>query len=309
MRKLLIDTDPGVDDALAILIAFAAPDVDVIALTTVGGNVGLDATTANALRLLEWLGRADVPVFRGADRALLHAVAGADFVHGLDGFGDAQLSPPTLAAQSMPAALAMIEAAQRDPGALDLVALGPLTNLALAVALEPRLPQWLRRVVVMGGALSGRGNTTATAEFNIGYDAEAAAIVFARFAQIELVDWELTLQCAPLVADCERWFAVPTEQARFMRQISRKTLAFVQGLNATTWAWADPLAMAIYLDPALATSTEQREVTVGLHADATRGMTVVNWRDQAADGARIVLRADASGFAQRLADLLTTDRT
>lgn len=186
---LLIDTDPGVDDALAILMALASEQHEVLGLCIAAGNVGLDHTTRNALSLLE-VAQREVPVFAGCDRPLLHPAADAAFVHGNDGFGDVSLPPPTRSAEAEHAALAILRFSHLHAGRLHLVALGPLTNLALAVRLDPSLPSRIDRLTVMGGAVTGRGNTTLSAEFNIGFDPEAAHIVMSSFAHFELVDWE-----------------------------------------------------------------------------------------------------------------------
>ena len=157
---LLIDTDPGVDDALALLMAFADPRHEVVGLTIAAGNVGLEHTVANALRLCEVVGRQDVPVFAGCDRPLLHPSPDAANVHGADGFGDAGLAPARREAEARHAAEASIALSHEHAGRLLLVALGPLTNLALALRLDPGLPTRIARLVVMGGAVTGHGNIT-----------------------------------------------------------------------------------------------------------------------------------------------------
>lgn len=268
-RRLWIDADPGVDDAWAVLMAARDPSVEVLGLSTVAGNVGLEHTTANALRLVEWLGR-PIPVYRGAERALLWAEPGAAFVHGADGFGDAGLPPPMLGVESVPAAQALIDAAARHPGTLDLVALGPLTNLALAASLDAEFPRRLRRLVVMGGALDGRGNTRPTVEFNFGFDALAAAIVFDRFPRIELVDWEACLLAAPNTARIEALLAAPTPSAAFMYRISRATAAFVRRERGACWPWADPLAMLTYLAPECVLEDRRGRIWIEC-AEAERG--------------------------------------
>lgn len=155
---LLIDTDPGVDDALAILMALADPAHDVVGLTVAAGNVGLQHTVANALKLCEVAGRADVPVYPGAATPLLHPAPHAAFVHGEDGFGDIGHDPAVRAAETEHAALAILRLSHEHAGRLLLVALGPLTNVALALRLDPTLPGRINRLVVMGA----RSPATAT---------------------------------------------------------------------------------------------------------------------------------------------------
>src|SRR5690606_31582098 len=216
---LLIDTDPGVDDALALLMAFADPRHEVVGLTIAAGNVGLQHTVANALKLCEVLGRDDVPVFAGCDRPLLHPAPDAANVHGRDGFGDVGLAPATRGAEPRHAAEAIIELSHRYDGRLLLVALGPLTNVALALRLDPTLPSRVARLVVMGGAVTGRGNITPSAEFNVFFDPEAAHIVFEAFERFDLCDWEATIAHGFLHADVERWLAAPGPVAAFYEAV------------------------------------------------------------------------------------------
>lgn len=268
LRPLLIDTDPGVDDALAILMCQAEPSVAVIALTVCGGNVGLAHTLRNACTLAERHTQSCIalPVFAGAERAMLEPMVDAAFVHGSDGFGDAALPMPQTNAAQMHAAQAIIELAHQHAGKLEILALAPLTNIALAVMLEPKLPQLIARLTVMGGALSAHGNINAYAEFNIAVDPEAAAIVLDRFGSLTLVDWEQTLAHAPSVALTERCFAGASANAQFMQRISRATLRFKRSLSPELaddakidWPWADPLAAHVALNqsqPALNTAVE-----------------------------------------------------
>ena len=284
MRPLLIDTDPGVDDALAILMCQADPCVEVIALTVCGGNVGLAHTLRNALTLAERTNtpRKRLPVYPGAERAFLEPNVDAAFVHGSNGFGDAALPLPTSNPQRQHAAQAIIELAHQHAGALEILALAPLSNLALALLLEPKLPQLIKRLTVMGGALSAHGNISAFAEFNIAVDPEAAAIVFDRFPHLTLVDWEQTLAHAPTVADTERWFAGASANAGFMQRISRATLRFKRSLvpdiqddSAIDWPWADPLAAHVALEDSAPSPNTAVDV---LLAGPARGATLRNRR-------------------------------
>src|SRR5690606_16152363 len=220
---LLIDTDPGVDDALAMLMAFADPRHEVVGLTVGAGNVGLGHTVANALRLCEVAGRGGGPVYPGCDRPLLHPAPDAAYVHGADGFGDAGLPPAAQAAQAQHAAQAIIALSHRHAGRLLLATLGPLTNLALALRLDPTLPGRIARLVVMGGAASAHGNITPAAEFNVYFDPEAAHIVFSAFPRFDLCDWEATLAHGFLHGDVERWLAAPGPVAAFYEAVSRHT--------------------------------------------------------------------------------------
>src|SRR5688572_13183197 len=274
---LLIDTDPGVDDALALLMAFDDPRHKVVGLTIAAGNVGLEHTVRNALKLCEIVG-SDTPVFAGCGVPLLHPALDAAFVHGRDGFGDTGYAPATRAAEAEHAALAILRLSHEHAGRLLLVALGPLTNLALALKLDPTLPQRIARCVVMGGAVTGHGNITPAAEFNIAFDPEAAHIVFSAFPFIDLSDWEATLDHALLDADVDRWLGADSPRARFYEAISRQTRAWAGERRGNRWASADALAMAFALAPEGALEKAERPLAVEMEGRHTRGATIVDWR-------------------------------
>jgi purine nucleosidase len=298
---LLIDTDPGVDDALALLMAFDDPDHRVVALTIAAGNVGLVHTVANALKLCEIAG-VDVPVHAGCPVPLVHAAADAAFVHGEDGFGDTGYVPASRRAEDEHAALAILRHAREQDGRLVLVALGPLTNLALAVRLDPQLPSRIARLVVMGGAVTGQGNTTVPAEFNIGFDPEAARIVFEAFPQFELVDWEAVLRHGFPHADFERWLAGGDPRAVFYASISAKTRAWAGDRRGDLWHSADALAMQVALSPGHSARAELRHVEVETEGRLTRGATIVDWQQRAGRPANawIHLDVDQAAFEQRI---------
>ncbi|GAE54833.1 hypothetical protein XPR_1468, partial [Xanthomonas arboricola pv. pruni MAFF 301420] len=295
---LLIDTDPGVDDALALLMAFNDTRHDVVGLTIAAGNVGLEHTVRNALKVCEIAGRDDVPVYAGCPQPLLHPSVDAAHVHGIDGFGDVGLAPAKRIAETEHAALAILRLSHEYAGELLLVALGPLTNLALALTLDPTLPQRVARLVVMGGALTGHGNITAAAEFNIGFDPEAAHIVFRGFPQFDVADWEATIAHGLLHRDVEQWLAADSAQARFYEEISRKTRLWSEDSRGEHWYAADALAMAFALHPEGAQRLEQRPVHIELAGTHTRGMTLVDWerRDGNPDNANLLLDYDRPQF-------------
>lgn len=306
MRRLVIDTDPGVDDALAILMALAEPGLRVEALTCCAGNVALGHTTANALRLLE-LVQADVPVYAGVERPLLRMPPDAAFVHGSDGFGDCGLPPPRRLPMAGHAALALIELSHRHAGELELICLGPLGNLALALRLDPRLPDRLERVVLMGGALRGRGNTLTAVEFNFGHDPEAAAIVVDALPRFELVDWELALQHGFDLDDFERLLAAGDHRADFYRRICAHTMAFSRNSAFGPQLYiADALAMAVLLEPGIVRRAASRPLAIELGGRQTAGMSVVDWdrRSGRPDNASLVLEIDGRRFRERVAAAL-----
>ncbi|MCD9033330.1 nucleoside hydrolase [Luteimonas sp. Y-2-2-4F] len=298
---LLIDTDPGVDDALALLMAFDDPAHRVVGLTIAAGNVGLRHTVANALKLVEVCGL-DVPVFAGAEAPLLHPARDAGYVHGEDGFGDVGYAPAGRQAEAEHAALAILRLSHAYAGRLLLVALGPLTNLALALKLDPTLPQRVARLVVMGGAVTAHGNITPAAEFNIAFDPESAHIVLQAFPRFDLADWEATIAHGFPHAGAEVWLQADSPRARFYEDISRRTRLWSSDRRGDLWHAADALAMAVALEPDGVEEWAERPLAVELDGRHTRGATVVDWlrQDGAPDNARIALRYDPARFQARM---------
>lgn len=296
---LLIDTDPGVDDALALLMAFNDSNHDVVGLSIAAGNVGLEYTVRNALKLCEVAGRGDIPVFAGCDSPLVLAPReDAAHVHGRDGFGDAGFEPAARAAESEHAALAILRLSHEHAGRLLLVALGPLTNIALALKLDPTLPQRVARFVIMGGAVSAHGNITAAAEFNVAFDPEAAHVVFEAFPHFDLADWEATIAHGFHHEKAERWLRAASPRAGFYDRISLQTRKWSADRRGELWHSADALAMAFALQPDGATRLAERPVQVELAGALTRGATVTDWNRQTGrpDNARILLGYDQGRF-------------
>jgi purine nucleosidase len=203
VQKIIIDCDPGIDDALALTFAHGHPDLELRGITTVAGNVGLDLTTANALRVRDFVGMQDVPVTPGCPGPLQRAALHARTVHGESGLGAASLP----AALSGPADGHAVDYLARttvaEPGQITLIAIGPLTNVALALRRYPQLPDQVGDFVIMGGS-AGRGNVTPAAEFNIAADPEAAAIVFGAGWTVTMVGLDVTLQARATAAVRDR---------------------------------------------------------------------------------------------------------
>jgi len=296
--QLLIDTDPGVDDALAILMAHA--HADIAGLSIVAGNVGLRHTVRNARTLIDLLG-ASTPVFAGCATPLVRVPdEDAAFVHGQDGFGDVGFAEPKAPLTHEPAALALLRLTRERPGELTLVALAPLTNLALALRLDPTLPERVARLVVMGGAVTGHGNTgKVPAEFNVGFDPEAAHVVFEAFPSFDLVDWEATLRHAFNDAEFDRWLAAGDHRADFFGQIVATARRCNPRHGRRGVIAADALAMAVAIDPTIVIRSETRAVAVELDGHLTRGATVVDWAGRLGRSAQanIVLEVDQARFA------------
>ena len=207
-------------------------------------------------------------------------------------------TPASRAAETEHAALVILRLSHEHAGKLLLVALGPLTNIALALKLDPTLPQRVQRFVVMGGAVSAHGNITAAAEFNIAFDPEAAHIVFQGFPRIELVDWEAVIAHGFVHAEAERWLQADSPRARFYQRISLQTRNWSADRRGDLWHSADALAMACALQPEGATELLQRPVAVELAGALTRGATVVDWNRQGGspDNATLLVRYDQARF-------------
>ena len=230
-EKIIIDTDPGIDDAMAIAFALRSPSLDVIGLTTVFGNVTCDLTTANTLRLLEIAGRTDIPVAQGAFDPLIgpHGRLAA-FVHGDDGQGNLHLPPPKIAPVAQSAAAFIVEQVMRDPGNVTLVPIGPLTNLALALRIEPRIAQNVRRVVLMGGNAYTAGNATPAAEANCHADPEAADLVLGAGWNVTMVGLDVTHKVNMTAGDITRYAA---EGNNPLADHVTRILPFYQHFNET----------------------------------------------------------------------------
>ncbi|RVE58243.1 hypothetical protein OJAV_G00207390 [Oryzias javanicus] len=285
-KKLLVDVDCGVDDAQAIMLALAAPNVQLLGITCVHGNTTVENVCKNSLRVLQACNRLEIPVFKGADRPLLGDGIDAGHFHGEDGLGDAPDSnAPTLdLLQEQGAVPAMIRIVNENPGEVSLVATGPLTNLALAVRLDPSLPSKLRGLYIMGGNTESRGNTTVCGEFNFTADPEAAYIVLKDYqCPTYLACWEFTCYNKLSWDFCETWLAQDSHKARFMETIFRhsiqacKTERFEKELVAGTgFISCDSYAMAAAVDDSFVLESDRYPVSVELTGTHTRGMMVVD---------------------------------
>src|SRR6266852_8496404 len=282
-RVFLIDTDGSSDDAVALIMALRAPEVRVCAITTVAGNVEVQQATRNACHTVE-LCEATVPVYVGAEKPLLRPHQSATWFHGRDGLGDHNYPPPRQSPGKLPAVDAMIAAIEGNPG-LVVVTLGPLTNLALALARKPAIAAKVGRCVVMGGAPCCEGNVTPAAEYNIWVDPEAARIVLRSGLPVELIGWQLSRGDAVLNAqDIDFVSKMNTERARFAIECnSRVQQAYFEQTGEQGIALPDPVAMAIALDPEVCTQSSEHYVDAETHSELTRGMTVVDRLNVAAD--------------------------
>jgi purine nucleosidase len=300
--SIILDCDPGIDDALAIAFATASPEIDLIGLTTVAGNVSLDKTTANALAVASFVGAKDVPVTPGAAAPLLRPALPAGHVHGEGGLGGAVLPPPARAAEGGHAIDYLIDTIGAARGEITLVATGPLTNVGLALSREPRLATWVRDFVIMGGSAS-RGNVNHAAEFNIWADPEAAAIVFRAGWTVRMIGLDVTLRAKATAAVQERM----RELGALGEQLLLPALA--QYRDAADDSGEPPVhdvcAIVSIADPAVFGYTPAL-VQVETTGTFTSGMTVTDFTPSAGHNTRVAMEVDADRFWTTVLDAYAT---
>lgn len=266
-RPLIMDVDTGVDDAMALALAVALPEHELVAVTTVAGNVPIERATDNTLRVLSWIG-CDAPVYRGMSQPLARAFHTATDVHGIDGLGGWLEPVAARGIESVSAPEAIIQFARQHQGEIDGVFVGPLTNLAVALALEPQIAGWFRRITIMGGAFFGSGNVTPAAEFNIFVDPEAAAAVARSGLPATWIGLDVTHQ----VSVSEKiWRGLENATgpgAMLAREVCRQTFE-TRGLKKVHLH--DPLAVAVAAYPDVVTARDgQVRIDVG---NVARGET------------------------------------
>lgn len=298
MKHIILDTDPGVDDALAFFLALGSPELGVEAVTTVAGNVSHKKGHRNAKQLLEFLGRPDVPVCGGAARPLIGEHRHAEEVHGDTGLGGASLPEPRIKTDPRGAVQVIYEKAEELGGRLTIVAVGPLTNVAAALVADPGLPAKVDGLVMMGGAYGltpyGHGNVNAVAEFNVWHDPEAARIVFNSGIPVVCAGLDVTTHpeyrmSVEMFREIE---ALGTRRSRFVADLCR---GIVERLNG--FSLHDPMAVAYLVDPTIF-RTRGCRVDVETRGEFTRGMTVVERRHgRVVEGdAQVIVEADAGRF-------------
>ncbi len=276
--RIIIDTDPGVDDALTFLLALASPEIQLEALTTVQGNVAIEKATRNALSVLE-LAKADhIPVARGCSHPIIKPpLGGGEVVHGTSGMGNANLPDPVSQTVTSHAIDYLIERFLAEPGEICLFAIAPLTNVALALRKEPRLAAAIRELVIMGGAIRQGGNITPLAEFNVYEDPHAAHIVFHAGIPITLIPLDVTYKCLLTGEDIERLNRIHSPVTRFIRDATSAYLDFYrqhQGLDGC--ALHDPLTLATVIAPELL-SLEEHYVDVDISGGVSTGKTFADF--------------------------------
>ena len=302
-RVFVIDTDTASDDAVALVMALSHPAVEVVLITVVAGNVPLARGVQNALYTVELCG-ASVAVHAGAAAPLTRTLRTAEFVHGQDGMGDIGLPLSGRAPVSDDAVGALIaEVNTRPPGTVTLVTLGPLTNVALAFRRDPSLPGRLREVVTMGGTGDAVGNITAVAEFNVLVDPEAASEVFASGARITMVGWDISRKYAVIMpADADRLRAVGPLGA-FAVDIQAALVEFdAKETRLSGFDLPDPIAMAVAIDPSIATDVRFLNVRVETADGIANGQTVIDHIgvEHRAPNVHVVLEASHERFLEML---------
>ncbi len=273
-RRIILDTDPGIDDALALFLALASPEIKLEAITTVAGNVDVEHTTENALALLQLADRTDILVARGCNGPLIREPVDAAYVHGQNGLGEVQLPKPRIQPVAQHAVDLIIDLVMAEPGAITLVAIGPLTNVALALRREPRLAQNVREVVIMGGALRVPGNVTPTSEFNIHVDPQAAHIVFHGGWPIRLVALDVTHQVQLQRAEMNELAGSQAPVLTCMGQMLNYYFdVFSPRFGVPVFHMHDPLCLAAAFQPELLT-WQPVYVDIELEGRLTLGTTV-----------------------------------
>jgi purine nucleosidase len=304
-RKIILDCDPGHDDAVAMLLAHGSPDIQLVGVTTVMGNQTIEKVTRNALSVARVAGIAGVPFARGAERPLVRQVETAESIHGESGLDGPVLPEPEIELDPRPAAQFIVDTVMAaEPGEITLVPTGALTNIALAARLEPRIVGRVREVVLMGGG-AHVGNWSAVAEFNIVIDPEAAAIVFGEPWTVTMIGLDVTHQALATPEVIAAIDAVGTGPSRFVHELMdffAHTYKDAQGFDHPPVH--DPVAVAYVIDPTLV-RTVRAPIEIELSGGHTLGMTVVDLRAPAPDATtQVAFDLDASKFWALVVDAL-----
>lgn len=293
--RIILDTDPGADDALAILLMLASPEIQLEAITTVHGNVNIDKTTRNALALLEFL-KADIPVARGCSRPLVKSPHNwGDAVHGASGLGQTKLPEPETKPVDLHAVDYLIQRFLAEPKELTLFAIGPLTNLAMAIRKEPRFAESVKELVIMGGAVRSGGNVTPLAEFNIHEDPHAAHIIFNSGMPITLIPLDVTYKCLLTPADIEWMMKIGSPIPGFIRDVMADYMAFYSKYEGFAGcALHDPLTVAVLIAPELL-HIEEHYVDVDISGGVSTGKTYADFMKVAKRPANVKVALDVKG--------------
>lgn len=283
-QKMIIDTDTGVDDAIAIMMALASQETEILAITTVTGNTDVNQVNQNVPLLLDNLQK-NIPIYPGAPLPLTGKKLSLFGLMGDDGLGNASRQMKKTNQNSLSseyAALALTRIARETDTPFTLVALGPLTNLALACKLDPQFASNINKLVVMGGAIEAKGNASEVAEFNFLADPEAAAVVFnAGFADLWVVSWEMALNNLLLWQDYEAILAHPTKATKILELMTRHTIGILKdSMGLPGMPMADPVAMAVALQPEIVTKAPFVPASIETRGALGRGLIAIDWYNQ-----------------------------
>jgi len=276
-KRIILDTDPGIDDALAILLAIASPELMLDSVITVHGNCAVEQTTINALSILELVGASHIPVAKGFSLPLVQPSLLALETHGNSGLGYAKLSSPQSKPIGQHGSDFLIERIMSNPGEITLVAIGPLTNVAVAIRKEPRIIQALKEIIIMGGAVRHQGNSTPMAEFNVHVDPHASHMVYHSGIPMTLVPLDVTYQCILTPADVKRLNKINSPITKFIDDSTRFYMEFhdeYQHIDGC--AINDPLALALAFAPELCTY-EEHYVDVDISGGVSMGNTYADF--------------------------------
>jgi purine nucleosidase len=308
--RVVVDCDTGVDDTMAIFYGLLAPEVDIVALTSVWGNCAVETVTQNNLRLLEMMDRPTIPVATGAPKPLLGPVwEFGTGVHGADGQGNVNLPPPTLGPVAASAAELLIRLAHEHPGELTLVPTGPLTNVATAVLMDPEIARLYKQVVLMGGAYLAMGNAARFAEANIWHDPEAAQIVFDAGWPVTAVGLDVTDKTLISQAQLDRLRDTGTTAGVHLHRITGHYLdRYSRRTGRRECTMHDALALGVAVDPSIVRSAPKVRVDVELSGKHTRGMTVGDfrsWQQPENPNVTVVLEVEGERFINHWMDVLS----
>lgn len=301
-QKMWIDTDTASDDAVALILALKSETTEVLGISIVAGNVPIDLGVQAALYTLEMCG-AKTPVHVGAHKPLVRNFSSAQNVHGSDGMGDIGLKLSGRKPTSTHAISEMIATFRARPNKIDLVTLGPLTNIALVLSIEPQFAKWVRRCVIMGGTGALPGNVTVASEFNVWADPEAARIVFDSGLPLEMVGWDVSVADAVISDELAVELSNLGKLGNFAMTIQRQVREFCRTeTKLDGFDLPDPIAMAVALDSSIVESEIKKHVRVNLGFGDTRGQTMVDHLNTVnkSDNCRVVLRVNRQKFIAML---------
>jgi purine nucleosidase len=276
-KRIIIDTDPGVDDALTFLLALASPEIQLEALTITQGNVTVERGTRNALAVLELLNASHIPVAQGTSLPMIGPLLASDIVHGSSGLGNAKLPEPKTTPVPQHAIDYLIERFLGEPGKISLFAIGPLTNIALAIRKEPRFAGAVKEMVIMGGAIRESGNMTPQAEFNVYCDPYAAHVVFHSGIPITLIPLDVTHKCMLYAEQIKQLNQHETPITRFVADTTATYIKFTKDKTGIEGcALHDPLTLATIIAPELLTF-EEHYVDVDISGGVSMGKTFADF--------------------------------